>query len=400
MLRPAHGVIVSTIALLAIGVVMIASAGFRPTVDAEEINLGTVLLGPTGCLALAAIAILFIVRAAPSALVSRLPRMRWLPVVLLVASLIPLALAYVPGIADPQNYSNRWIRFGPIGFQASEIAKWAVPIGLAIAIAAAPHRVQSLGRGFLPLMAVLGAVCLVIAIEDLGTAVLLGAVGTIVLIAGGARLTHVALMIPVGIAGVVALAFASPYRLVRLRTFMNPFEDVGDSGYHIVQSLAAISGGDLGGRGIGNGLRKLGYLPEDTTDFIFSVICEELGLLGAALTTALLATLILCTARLAANLRHPAERLIGVGIVATIALQSMINLLVVTGLAPTKGIALPLISRGGTGWWLTAVALGLLLAFDRARTSSWRRAHVAPESPTTKAPCAASSSPAAAPAAI
>ncbi|MEL7474480.1 MAG: FtsW/RodA/SpoVE family cell cycle protein, partial [Planctomycetota bacterium] len=136
---------------------------------------------------------------------------------------------------------------------------------------------------------------------------------------------------------------------------------------HIIQSLGAIAGAGPFGRGLGHGLQKFGYLPEDTTDFLFAIVCEELGLAGAAMVCFIYAALINSLVAVARRETSVALRTLVVGVTATIGLQAAINLLVVTGLAPTKGIALPLMSAGGTGWILTAGAIGLVVSIDRSQ---------------------------------
>jgi cell division protein FtsW len=147
--------------------------------------------------------------------------------------------------------------------------------------------------------------------------------------------------------------------------FVDPYADPQGIGYHTIQSLVAVAGGEGFGRGLGHGLQKFGYLPEDRTDFLFAIICEELGIAGAALVITLFLTLLFASLAVASRERSPLLRLFTLGVIATVCLQAIINLAVVTGLAPTKGIALPLLSSGGTGWILTAFSLGLLIAIDR-----------------------------------
>jgi len=180
-----------------------------------------------------------------------------------------------------------------------------------------------------------------------------------------------------GLAAVGLAILASPYRVARLTAFLDPYADPQGTGYHMIQSMGAVAGGGFFGRGLGHGLQKFGYLPEDRTDFLFAIICEELGTPGAALVVFLFAGLLL--AGLAIVRREPDRllRLMGVGVITTVGLQAVINLAVVTGLGPTKGIALPLVSSGGTGWILTAFSLGLLVAIDR-RGSAEPAAVIAP----------------------
>jgi cell division protein FtsW len=151
----------------------------------------------------------------------------------------------------------------------------------------------------------------------------------------------------------------------RVKAFFDPYQDPQGIGYHILQSMGAISGGGFAGRGLGNSIQKFGYLPEDTTDFIFAIICEEMGVVGAAVVISLYACLLWCGFSIVRRVEHPFQRLLGLGILLAVGLQAFINIAVVTGSAPTKGIALPLLSSGGTGWVLTAFCVGLVISMDR-----------------------------------
>ncbi len=153
--------------------------------------------------------------------------------------------------------------------------------------------------------------------------------------------------------------------------------------------MVTVAGGGVTGRGLGNSVQKFGYLPEDTTDFIFAIICEELGLMGAAAIVCLYGGLLWCGWSIIRRVQDPFQKLLGLGIVLTIGLQALINMAVVTGLAPTKGIALPLVSAGGTGWVLTGFCLGLLVSMEKPGQSpifSTRdRDPLAPGGPVRKA---------------
>jgi cell division protein FtsW len=277
-----------------------------------------------------------------------------------------LMLVHVPGIGREVNGANRWVSIGPLGFQPSELAKWGILIVLAWH---ASRRAGSMGRlftGFVPPMVLVAVVCGLIGAEDLGTAVLIGAVSVCMLMAGGTKLWQALLLVPMGVVAFVAAVIASPYRINRMHAFLDAYQDPQGIGYHVLQSMAAVSGGGLAGRGLGNSVQKFGYLPEATTDFIFAIICEELGVVGAAVVIFLYAALLLCGFSVIRRPSlHPFQRLLGLGILLTIGFQALINLAVVTGTAPTKGIALPLLSAGGTGWLLTAFCIGLLVAMER-----------------------------------
>lgn len=281
-----------------------------------------------------------------------------------------LLLVYVPGLSREAKGAKRWIELtlpgvGEQSLQPSEIAKWALPAVIAVFAAARGPAIGTILQGLLPAGVAVALVCGFIMLEDLGTAVLIGASCGVVLLAAGIRWWHVAVLAAVALAASVQAVRTSPYRMDRITSFLDPWGDPANTGYHMIQSLAAISGGELTGRGLGNGLHKLGYLPEDTTDFLFAIICEELGVLGAAGVAGVFALLTWACIGVVRQERGVACQLVALGVTATVALQAIMNLAVVTGLGPTKGIALPLVSAGGTGWILTGASLGLLVAMDR-----------------------------------
>jgi cell division protein FtsW len=185
------------------------------------------------------------------------------------------------------------------------------------------------------------------------------------LIAGRAKLWHLAVIIPPGLAVAFWFVRHKEYRWKRMTAFLNPWASPQGEGYHMIQSLLSFSTGGLTGRGLGNGIQKLGYLPEDTTDFIFAVICEELGLFGAILTAGLYLALIYVVWQVIRSHKDPFAKLLAFGIGAMVGLQAMINLAVATVSVPTKGLSLPLISAGGSGLVITCAALGLLLSITR-----------------------------------
>ncbi len=364
MFRAGHTVILVALSLLLLGVVMVNSAGLTIARD-DSLSVVDVLTGRTMLLAVVALIALgigyFVPVARLGALKGAASPIPWI----IVVSVGLLIAVQLPGLSREVNHARRWIDLGPLSFQPSEIAKWGLII--AIACYASMHAVN-LGRftrGFVWPMAVVGVICALVAIEDLGTAVLIGLVATFMLIAAGVRPWHVGALAPVGLAGLAAALIHSPYRINRLRAFMDPYGDPEGIGYHMIQSMAAVSAGGLPGRGLGNGVQKFGYLPEDTTDFIFAITCEELGIVGALVVVAAYAALLLALLSILLNSRDVFSRLVTLGVTLTIGFQAVINLFVVTGMGPTKGIALPLVSSGGTGWVLTAFMLGLVAAIDR-----------------------------------
>lgn len=404
MLRSGHAVALCVLALLTLGVVMVSSAAM--SVHAREaVTFETIVLSRHSLnmgLAIAAMgccAFLPIRRLVPASIRSPIgpsPLARpilersshrwmsfgwmwdtlreqfrlwplWLGVLGLVAV---IATVYAPGIQRPRNGSHRWITLhlpGLDSLQPSEIAKWGMIALISWYGARYAARMKSFWLGLLPGMASVGVVSAAIVVEDLGTGVLVACAACVVLVAAGARIWQFLIMAPLPLVGIAAAILTSPYRMHRIESFLNPYLDPEGKGYHMIQSMAAVANGQITGRGLGHGLQKFEYLPEDTTDFLFAIICEELGVFGAALVLSIMAMLVWSIWSIVRRERWPVLKLFGLGVMATIGIQAVINLAVVTGLGPTKGIALPLLSSGGTGWILTAAALGLVIATDRTQ---------------------------------
>ncbi|MFN7020105.1 MAG: FtsW/RodA/SpoVE family cell cycle protein [Phycisphaerales bacterium] len=394
-LSAGQSIALCVLSLLTIGVVMVNSAGM--SVDASRavtaeslllskstIYMGLAMLGLTVAALLPVRRIADRLCHAPSDRTSGQTGepVSWLgdcvrhwlslwPLWTFVAAMIGvLCLVYMPVIGKEVNSSHRWINLQVRGLdsvQPSEIAKWALIVAMAWFCCRNARHMGGFWKGLLPGLAAAGAVSAVIVLEDLGTGALLGMVACIVLIAGGAKLWHLIALAPLPLAAMTAAVITSPYRTHRILAFLNPYEDPQGIGYHMIQSMVAVANGQFFGTGLGHGIQKFGYLPEDTTDFVFAIVCEELGVFGGALVIFLYAAMLWSI--LGIIRREPSRflRLVALGVMATVGLQAVINLAVVTGLGPTKGIALPLLSSGGTGWILTAASLGLIIAMDRAR---------------------------------
>jgi len=218
--------------------------------------------------------------------------------------------------------------------------------------------------GFAPLVVIFGGICALVLKEDFGTTVLIASVVFLLVVMAGCQWWHAALLIPPA-AGVMYGMMSSPFRRERLLAFWDPYKVSKGAGYHVIQSLDSIMLGGFFGRGLGNGIQKMGFLPEDNTDFIFAVICEELGLFGAMMVVLLFVTFVFCGWRIMCRCENLFGKMVAFGITATIGMQAAINIAVVTASMPTKGIALPLISSGGTGWIMTALAIGVLMSIER-----------------------------------
>ena len=365
MLRAGHGLMLIVITLLTFGVVMVTSAGLTVGPD-HEVILQDVLLGRTTLLAALAVGSMILGSFVPVQRFFYRPEGARSPVPWIIFSIVALLLiVQVPGLGREVNGARRWIHIGPIGFQPSEVAKWGIVIVLAWWATRRASVLPEFLNGFVPPILLVLVVCALIAKEDLGTAVLIGAVSVCMLVAAGCKWWHAAMWMPIGALGFIVAVLTSSYRMNRVKAFLDPYQDPQGIGYHILQSMGAISGGGFAGRGLGNSIQKFGYLPEDTTDFIFAIICEEMGVVGAAVVISLYACLLWCGFSIVRRVEHPFQRLLGLGILLAVGLQAFINIAVVTGSAPTKGIALPLLSSGGTGWVLTAFCVGLLISMDR-----------------------------------
>jgi cell division protein FtsW len=270
----------------------------------------------------------------------------------------------VPGIGKEINGARRWIPLGITQVQPSEIGKWAIVVFLALWLAKRPLRMENF-FSFLVTLAPVGAIALLVVIEDFGTAALIGVAAVVMLIAGRARLLHLGIVLPPMMAAAYWFVRHKEYRWKRMVSFLDPWANPEKEGYHMIQSLLSFSTGGLFGTGLGRGVQKLGYLPEDTTDFIFAVICEELGLFGAMLTISLYLGILFVAWQVMKQKRDAFGQLLAFGIGTMIALQALINICVATVSVPPKGMSLPLVSYGGSGLVITCAALGMLYSVCR-----------------------------------
>jgi cell division protein FtsW len=283
----------------------------------------------------------------------------------LVLAGITCVLVLVPGIGKEVNGARRWILLGPVQLQPSELAKWATVFFLAWWLSKRPVDVRKFFTGFIPTLIPIGLICLLIVIQDFGTAALIGLCAVTMLLAGRVKLWHLAIVIPPALGAALWFVMHEEYRWRRMTAFLNPYANPQGEGYHMIQSLLSFSTGGLFGKGLGNGVQKLGYLPEDTTDFIFAVICEELGIFGALLTAALYLGIAFVAWQVIRQRRDSFGRMLAFGIASMLCLQAVINMAVATVSVPTKGLSLPLVSAGGSGLIITCGALGLLYSVTR-----------------------------------
>jgi len=278
----------------------------------------------------------------------------------------------------PINGARRWIRFGGISFQPSELAKIALPIFLAYYLTKKEELVGDIKQVVLPCLAGLGILGGLVFLEkDLGTTIVLCAIFSAVYFAAGARLIHIGTVAAGLVAiGVGAILFA-PWRIARLMAFIDPYKYADDEGYQVVQSLYAIGSGGVLGEGFANGKQKLFYLPYPYSDFIFSVVGEELGLVGTLAVVLTFGLLLWRGARAAVLAPDRFGNLLGIGIITGIIVQALFNISVVTSILPAKGIPLPFISYGGSSVVVTLLGVGVLLnisKFARSRDTGEERA--------------------------
>lgn len=281
---------------------------------------------------------------------------------ILGGTVILLVLVLIPGVGVSLGGATRWLRIGPFTFQPSEAAKLGLIVFLSSYLYKHRHAVQHFGIGFLIPLAVAGALCVLVLMQpDFGSACVFMALTIILLFVSGTRLLYLVLAALPLIPGACYLVLKSPYRLKRLTAFLDPWSDPARSGFQIIQSFLAFGSGGVWGSGLGNGRQKLFYLPEAHTDFILSVVGEELGLLGVMGILVLFFLVIYCGLRIASRSGSLLGTYMAVGVVALIAVQALINMGVVMGLLPTKGSTLPFISYGGSSLLVSLIGVGILV---------------------------------------
>jgi cell division protein FtsW len=298
-------------------------------------------------------------------------RLRRLSPLLLLVTLALLVVVLVPGLGVHAEGSSRWIGFGQFRLQPSELMKLALALFAADFITRRLDEDASDRRIIGPLLLVTGAACvLILAQPDMGTAMVLVCMTLALLFVSGVRLGPVmkVMALLVGLALIVALA--SPYRRTRLLSFMDPSAHGSSSGYQVVQSLIGLGSGHLIGAGVGGGQQQWGFLPNAHTDFIFSVIGEQLGIVGAVLVLLLLGSLLWLGIRAATRAPDRFGGLLALGLVAWVAAETLINVGAVVGVLPVTGIPLPFISFGGSSLVITMAAAGVLVSVARQGEAS------------------------------
>lgn len=349
-----RGFLIALMALLSIGLVMVASA-----------TLGSGDAAGRGLLIRQSAAVVIGLVAMTILLMVPLRHFVAMRSLVLLLSFGLLAILFVPGVAHTVNGATRWIDLGFIRLQASEFARLGMIVWMAAYLGVHLDKVQTRVRGMIgPVLVIMLASTLLLLQPDYGNTLVLGATLFAMAWLMRAQLQTMLMLMVAGAALAVVGVFSAQYRVDRLLSFSNPFADPFGDGYQLVNALIAIGTGGLFGRGLGESVQKLAYLPEAHTDFIFAVFAEEFGLFGVIALLGLYGVLVwrgFVIARLAWMARHYTGAALAWGISVWVGMQSLINMGVNMGLLPTKGLTLPLISYGGSAMVATLVAMGLVL---------------------------------------
>lgn len=355
---PDFWLMASILGLLAIGIVMVYSAGsvlaFHDYGDSFYFVKRQLLFAVLGLVAM------FLMMNFDYRLLRKYAKVG------LVICFALLVIVLIPGIGVVRGGARSWLGISSFGIQPSEFMKLGMILFLSYFLSQEDYKITNFAKGLLPPLGVIGlAFGLIMLQPDLGTGTVMLGASLLIVFTAGARILHLAGLAGLGALGFVGLILAAPYRLKRITAFLDPWSDPLGAGYQIIQSLYAIGPGGLAGLGLGMSRQKYSYVPEPQTDFIFSILAEELGFIGGLLVLLLFLILVWRGMRVAMTIDDTFGSLLAVGIVGMVAVQVVINIGVVIGLMPVTGITLPLISYGGSSLTLMLTALGILLNLSR-----------------------------------
>ena len=367
----------AVLALVALGLVMVYSAS--AVTAAEKLGNGLYFLERQ----LIAAGVGLVAMAAAVRLGYR--KLARLAFPMLLVSIVLLVLVLIPGVGATVGGAKRWLRLPGVSVQPAEIAKFTWVVYLAYSLAKKREKVATFSVGFLPHLLLAGLlVGLCMGEPDFGSSVELLVLLFILLFAAGTKLSYLVGSVLLALPMAWAAVAHSPYRWARIRAFLDPWAHRHDIGYQVAQSLISVGSGGLFGVGLGESKQKLFFLPEAHTDFIFSIIGEELGLLGALLTIALYAVVVWRGTRAALRASETFGTYLGLGLTALLGVQAAVNMSVAMGMLPTKGLTLPFVSYGGCSLVVSMAAAGVLLSLSAAsaplrnpgpiRAKSWREA--------------------------
>jgi len=346
-----HLLVLVTLGLVAFGLVMVYSASSaRATLAADDPAYYLKRQALYALIGLAALVLL-----------SRFDfrRLRHLVGPLLVGSFVLLALVLVVG--TPVNGARRWLSVGPVALQPSELAKLALGMWVAAYLARRPAP-QSLGELMRPIGLVVGAGCGLVLVEpDLGTAIAIAIMAAAIMVVAGTRIAVLGGAAAMGLVVVLAAIWLEPYRRARILSFLDPWQDAEGAGFQAVQAMIALGSGGFFGVGLGESVQKVYYLPEASTDMIFAIVGEELGLFGAFAVVAAFVVFGYAGFNIALRCREPFGKLLATGTTALVCGQAAVNVSAVLGLAPLTGIPLPFVSYGGSSLVVGLASVGILL---------------------------------------
>ena len=289
---------------------------------------------------------------------------------LLIAAFLLLLAVQVSPIGHSVGGAKRWLRVCGLSFQPSEIARFAMIVYLAYSISKKQEKIKEFSIGFVPHVLVLCLFAGLIIIQpDFGSVMILCALTWIMLFVGGVKISHLASGLLAAVPFVFIFIMNAEYRLKRLVSFLDPWKYPSDEGYQIIHSLMAFGTGGMWGRGLGEGCQKLFYLPEPHTDFIFSVIGEELGLWGVFLILGFYSIILWRGISISKNSKDLFGSFTAIGLTAALGLQVSINMGVAVGLLPTKGLTLPFLSYGGTSLVINMACIGILMNIGASKPS-------------------------------
>ncbi|MBU5626333.1 putative lipid II flippase FtsW [Oscillibacter sp. MSJ-2] len=344
--------------LMGIGLVMLLSASF-PSAYYEEGNPTKYFMRQSVFAAMGVAGMIIVSRI-------NYQRFRGVAKLALFGAVLLLILVIIPGVGVTHNNATRWLRIGPLEFQPSELAKLGVVLYFSDSISKKKDKMQTLRYGIAPYAVILLAIAALMMLEPhlSGTVLILGT-GAALMLVGGIEWKWVGGVLAAAAAGAYLLIGVVGYGASRIAMWKDPWIDSLGDGYQMVQSYLAIGSGGLFGVGLGKSRQKYLYLPEEHNDFIFSVVCEELGLIGATIIMVLFALLILRGYWIALQARDRFGSLLVVGVTTLLAMQTFLNIAVVSGLVPATGISLPFFSYGGTALLIQLVEMGIVLSVSR-----------------------------------
>lgn len=280
--------------------------------------------------------------------------------------LVLLVLVLIPGIGKIRNGSRSWFGIGSLGIQPSEFMKLSLIILTSKYLSNSSKNIKHFFKGILPILIVLGIVFLLIMLQpDFGTGMIIIVSILSLLFISGANMKFFFIAGLVGILGIVVLILIAPYRMDRIISFINPWSDPLGTGFQIIQSLYAIGPGGIFGLGFLNSRQKHFYLPEPQTDFIFSIISEELGIVGILIVSFFFIFILYCGIKIALNAKNLFAKYLTFGMTFQILIQSIMNLMVVVGLIPVTGVTLPFLSYGGSSLLITLCSMGIILNISK-----------------------------------